>query len=198
MTDFHYPASVDELDAPVADAAPRFYVVSPSKLTILYLATLGIYGLYWFYKHWANYNRNCPDAAPAGNRIWPVARALFSVFFTHDLLGKIKHHGRRHPEVANWSERPLATQMVILAIVSSMLNRASYRSIGSPLTDILSLLVLLPLLYQMLQVQRMVNLGCGDPEGRSNDAFTTANIVWTVLGGLFWCLVIAGLFLPDA
>ncbi len=49
--------------APAADAdygSPRtaapgeaaFYVVSIPKLTILFVATLGVYGAYWFYRHY--------------------------------------------------------------------------------------------------------------------------------------------------
>lgn len=30
-----------------------FYVVSMGKFSALFIATMGLYSLYWFYKHWS-------------------------------------------------------------------------------------------------------------------------------------------------
>lgn len=195
MTDFYSAGSIPEPLPLVADASARFYVVSRRKLAILYLATLGIYGLYWFYQNWARYNRHCPDAKQAGNGIWPIPRAIFSVFFTHDLFAKIHHHGRGSPFVAGWDHRPQATILVVLTLVSNGLNRLSMKEVGSPYTDILSLVLLLPLLNSLMQVQEMINASCRDPEGKTNAALGAANYAWIIGGALFWVLVIIGLLL---
>ncbi|QNA88142.1 hypothetical protein G4G28_05900 [Massilia sp. Dwa41.01b] len=197
MTDFYSTLALDEELPAVAGEQPRFYIVSRRKMAILYLATLGMYGIYWYYKNWACYNKHCPDAAQAGNGVWPIPRAIFSVFFTHDLFEKIKHHGRRSPLVAAWEHRSQATMLVILTLACNLLDRLSMREIGSPTTDILALLILLPILYTKLQAQEMINASCGDPTGETNASFSGANYAWTIIGSLWWGLILIGMRLPE-
>ncbi|MEM9401487.1 MAG: hypothetical protein AAGA44_03230 [Pseudomonadota bacterium] len=40
-------ASVDDVGSNA-----RFYSTGPFKFTLLYLATFGLYGIYWSYKNW--------------------------------------------------------------------------------------------------------------------------------------------------
>ena len=54
--------------------APKFYVVSTLKFWVMMITTLGIYRVYWSYKHWALYK------AKTGQSMWPVMRAIFSIF----------------------------------------------------------------------------------------------------------------------
>jgi hypothetical protein len=181
-----------------ADAAePMFYVVSTRKLAILYVATFGLYALYWFYKNWDRYKDAWPYASEVGSTIWPVPRAVFSVFFVHSLFRKVKTHGEDKPAVARWSNMLDATQMVLLLLVASFLDRAARNSLGSPYTDWLSLAILAPLLFQFVKAQRMINLSCGDPAGTGNSGFSKANYAWIIVGGLWWVLVLIGTFLPD-
>lgn len=176
----------------VAFGGPTFYVVSRKKLAILFIATAGLYGIYWFYKNWRNYKFH-----PSGDRsIWPVPRAIFSIFFTHALFREIKANGHDKPVLAEWNNESHATKLVLTMIVSSVLDRLSYRSIGSPYTDFASLVILAPWLTQLLSAQHMINAGCGDPDGASNSRLTNANYVWIVLGVIFWILVIVGISFP--
>lgn len=178
-------------------AAPTFYVVSRKKLAILYIGTLGLYGFYWFYKNWSNYKHStAPDFNP-DRKIWPVARALFSIFFIHTLFLEIKMFGRDKAGMAEWKSDSLATKLVLTLIVSNVLDRLSRKSIGSPYTDLASLLILAPLLALYLDAQQMINLSCGDPEGKTNSRLTKANYVWIGLGSIVWILAIIGFFLPD-
>jgi hypothetical protein len=177
-------------------AAPVFYVVSRKKLAILYIATLGLYGVYWFYKNWSNYKHAAvPDFNPDRD-IWPAPRGLFSIFFIHALFREIKSYGRDKPALAEWNNEGHATKLVLTMIVSNVLDRLSYRSIGSPYTDLASLLILAPLLALFVEAQQMINVSCGDPDGKSNSRFTKANYVWITLGSIVWILVIIGFFLP--
>jgi hypothetical protein len=180
-----------------ADRAPMFYVVSQRKLAILFLATFGLYAVYWFYKNWDRYKDAWPYASEVGSTIWPVPRAVFSVFFVHSLFRKIKVHGQDKPAVAGWSNNLDATLMVLFLLASSFLDRAANKSLGSPYTDWLSLAILAPLLFQFVKAQEMINLSCGDPGGESNSGFCKANYAWTVCGGLFWILVLIGFILPN-
>ena len=111
-------------------------------------------------------------------------------------MQNIEHH---------WSPNVTATFIVILSIASHILDRFSYREIGSPITDILSLLSLPMILFFLLQAQTAINLSLGDPEGEANSRFTIPNYLWMLLGSSFWLLIIvvlleyAGVVLiPDA
>ena len=80
------PASEIRGESPAgALQAHTFYVVSIPKFCVLYVATFGVYGLYWFYMHWQRYRRGHGQH----ESIWPVPRALFSIFFTHALVARM-------------------------------------------------------------------------------------------------------------
>ena len=88
----------------------------------------------------------------------------------------------------------MATVYVIFAVVSNVAERLSAKDIGSPYSDFISILTLPLVGWVLMQVQRAANAASGDPLGDSNREFTAANIVWIVLGVLFWMLVLVGLF----
>lgn len=177
---------------------PTFYVVSRRKLAILFLATFGLYVVYWFYRNWSNYKHSNSKGFNVDRAIWPVARGIFSIFFTHALFGEIKAYGRDKEALDGWDNESLATQLVLFTIAWNVLDRLSARSIGSPYTDIASLLIMAPVLGLLFSAQRMINIGCDDPAGESNSRLTPANYLWIALGLVVWALVILGFILPEA
>ncbi|QDH68723.1 hypothetical protein [Marilutibacter alkalisoli] len=187
-----YAPPVADVADPVSDVrSDEFYVVGRTKFFLLYFLTLGLYQLYWFYSHWASFRRS------RGISLWPVPRAIFAIFFTHSLTEKIDDRLKKAGSRLAWSRGVLATLLVVLMIASNILDRLSWKEIGSPATDYLSLLVMIPISLVMWRIQEAANHACSDPTGASNQRITWANIVWLVLGGLFWLLVIAGLLLPE-
>jgi hypothetical protein len=184
-------------DADVVFGAPTFYVVSRKKLAILYLATSGLYGVYWFYKNWSNYKNSSSDRFNVDRSIWPVPRGIFSIFFTHALFREVKAYGRDNAALAEWNNESLATQLVLFTIAGNVLDRMSVRSIGSPYTDIASLLIMGPILGLLLSAQHKINLSCDDPDGDSNSRLTNANYVWIGLGLIFWLFAILGFISPS-
>jgi hypothetical protein len=193
MTDSSFAPTLGAVDA---DRDPMFYVVSTRKLAILFLATGGLFAIYWFYKNWDRYKDACPQASKPGSTIWPVPRALLAVFYVHALYRKIKAHGQDKPAVAGWKNNLDATVLVLLLVVSSFLDRAAQHSLGSPYTDWLSLASVVPLLFLFVKAQKMVNLSCNDPDGAGNSGFCKANYAWIICGALFWMFAMIGLFLP--
>lgn len=175
------------MDVPQAGAGSEFYVVSTTKFLVLFFMTLGMYQLYWFYRHWTHYRR-CH-----GGKMWPVARAIFAVFFTHALAREIDASLARAELRHRWSPATLATGFVIFSILSTVCDRLSARDIGSPYTDVIGLLCLLPLAGFLLPIQRAANLACHRPHGESNQGFTWANWLWIGLGALLWLLVLVGM-----
>lgn len=184
-------------EADLASAPPKkFFVVSTRKLTVLFLATLGMYSIYWFYKQWEAYKDGSDFDSDAG-KMWPVMRALFPIFFVFSLLRRLREEGLRHEEIERWSTAPTAGVMTALLVLSQGFDRAANKSLGSPVTDILALVILLPLLAYFLSVQDKVNLVCDDPEGAGNARFTIANYAWIALGVALWLLMILAMLMPN-
>src|SRR5687767_2451938 len=72
---------VNDEEAPAhSEGSAAVYVVAPTKFMLLAFSTMGMYSLYWFYKNWSLRRR------AYGLTIWPVARAIFAVFFAHRLF----------------------------------------------------------------------------------------------------------------
>jgi hypothetical protein len=163
-----------------------YYVVSIRKFTLLFFITLGLYSFYWFTVNWQAYKRE------SGENIRPIARAIFSIFFVHSLYYKIDAKRAECNVSFAWSPKPLATAYVVLSIVGAILDRLAYLEAGSPLVDFLGIATLPFLYYIQLIPQKVVNAFEGDVDGESNDQFTTANIVWIVIGVLLWLMMLIG------
>lgn len=191
MSDNVYAAPLSNLDQQTyAGTEPRFYVVSTRKLLVLYFITIGLYHLYWNYKNWALHNR------ATGEGVWPVPRAIFSIFFTHSLFRDISQHDVTH-ERAEWNAGSNAAFMVLLVIGGNILERMASKGLGSPMTDIASIAMLVPTGLLLKKVQDEINARCGDPTGSGNASFTGANIAWCVAGAIYWALAILGIFYTD-
>ena len=173
------PASaVSEIVAP--DERARFYVVGARKFFVLYFLTMGLYRFYWSSKHWANLR------ARSGAPMWPVARSIFAIFFMHSLTEEIDHTLKRANVRHAWSPRALATGWVVLAIIANICDRLAMKEIGSPNTDLLSILLLAPMGLAVWRIQDAANRACGQPDAESNRQFTGANWIWVVVGTLWW------------
>lgn len=186
------PPQAEIAEPAVAGYGDEFYVVAKRKFFLLYLITLGVYQWYWFYRHWA-LHRRYRDVA-----LWPIPRAIFAIFFTHSLATRIEDRIKGNGSALAESLGGVAGGFVVFQIISNVIDRMSWKGIGSPMTDYLSLLMLVPLSLVLWQIQKAANLACGQPDGTANHRITGANVIWLVLGGLLWLLVIAGLLLPEA
>jgi hypothetical protein len=189
MSENPYQAPESELEVEVenSDVTNQFYIVSIKKFTVLFFSTFGLYSLYWFYKNWKEYKTH------SGKSLWPIPRAIFNIFFTHSLFSEIDKALRNNNKTFNWSPNGLASIYVILALTSHILDKMSMREVGSPYTDVFSVLIL-PLMYlSLIKSQKAINLSQNDPEGASNAVFTAGNYVWIIFGLIFWALVFLGL-----
>ena len=162
--------------------------MSKRKFIVLFAATIGIYQVYWFYENWRLYRDNSDE------KIWPVARAIFSIFFVHSLFRildrKLQGSGHR----MYWNARSNATILVVLIIVNSMLGNA-INTLSSPYVDFLSVATLVPLAFVYCKAQVVINVCCDDPEGTRNDTLTWQNYSWCALGLASWALSLFGLYL---
>jgi hypothetical protein len=186
MTDISItsPAAGEQPVATADEAA--FYVVSRRKMVILSIATMGMYGFYWFYKNWDQYRNHGSASEDARESIWPIPRAIFSVFFVHSLFRKVKAAGMDSPKVAAWNDNRGAWWFVIVSVTLSITHKLETKSIGMPLTSYIGDVCLLLLLLAYVKAQSMINASCGDPDGKSNNKLTAANWVWIVIGALLY------------
>lgn len=184
MTQNAYAVPLASLDAQPAD--DRFYVVSTRKMLVLFFLTAGLFQLYWSFQNWVLHKR------ATGDSIWPLPRALFSIFFIHSLYRRIGAHditGKRD----GWDSGSYAAAMVFLLVAGYCMALAAH---GSEFFALLAMLLIIPVGLVLSHVQAEVNARCGDPEGVTNDAFTIANYVWCMLGAVVWLLFLAGLVVP--
>lgn len=166
----------------------EFYVVSSKKFLVLFITTMGIYCVYWFYKHWRQ------QKITQELKIWPVMRAIFSVFFTHSLFAYIDGRVRDARSDFAWSPGVMATIYVVFSIIASISDNLAANAIGFPYTDFLGTGCLLFIGSSMHRAQMAANIACGDSEGSENANFTGLNFLWIVLGSLFWVAVLLGYY----
>ncbi len=171
---------------------PNFYVVSKRKFYILNILTIGLYQTYWFYRQWKavkDFHRSS---------IWPVARTIFALFFTHSLCDAVDEKITRSTPDFKWKYHDKATLLVVMLFFSSVCSRLSYKGVGSPYTDISLFIFLAIESYLIFFIQNAVNIAAADTEGKQNDSLTAANWVWISIGILLWVFSLIGIFLPES
>jgi len=123
------------------------------------------------------------------------AQVLFLFFFTHSLFNKVDTNLKIKQIKYDWSPKLMATLFVIASIAANVLDRLSYREIGSPLTDVLSIAILPFALLIILKAQEAINLSQNDRYGRSNSQFTIYNYLWIAMGFVIW--IFTAIYLMD-
>jgi hypothetical protein len=173
------PVGHEALAADGPGEPPPFFAVTRLKLTVMLFATVGVYQIYWFYKHWQQTNRW--QMRPVS----PLARAIFSILFAYSLFERVKRFGQ---------EREVAVPAIGSGLLALAYLFGSFAwRLESP-ADFVGLLSWLPLVYFQGRVNALhAQLG-HDPA--LNSRFTGWNLLAIVLGGLLWIFVVAGLFLP--
>ena len=185
-----YKAPEAELET--AENKTEFFIVSTKKLWIMSLVTMGVYGVYWNYKHWRNYKYYDDVVAP----IWPVPRAIFSVFFVSSLFGLIAESYKNQSD-KDWNSSKSAgiyILMVVFNIVFAVLGSGETRQ------DLIFqwlqiILIPLGLTYAMASAQAKANIACLEPNGDSNSKIGIANILWIVFFILYWLLILLGSYM---
>jgi len=174
-------ATLDESESNIQ----ALYVVAPWKFSVLYLGTLGLYAFYWFYKNWKL------QKLRYDLEVLPVARAIFSIFFIHQLFEEIDHQIELNKVDYSWHPSALATVYIIAAIASWVVDRF----IGeSGIELVLSFAPFLVMFTALYRAQSAINHAEKDPKGALNARLTAANILWLVPGLLLVAMVLLSIF----
>ncbi|MCG7497774.1 hypothetical protein MHO82_12960 [Vibrio sp. Of7-15] len=167
----------------------EFYIVSPKKFIIMFFGTLGMYHFYWFYKNWSNYRNK------TGDKVWPIARSIFSVFFTHSLFKKmLGKHSNPTSEMSKMVD-VWALVYVLTYVVSQISDQLPGKEIGFQYTDYISFILLPAACWSLYKAQVLANAVCNNPDGSKNNKFSILNYLWLVLGAVFWSLIVWGMTL---
>ncbi len=178
-TDNPYAPPKAEIPIPPSMSEADFYVVSFKKFLILSVATLGLYSIYWFWKHWTLYKY------ATGDNIWAIPRAIFSIFFTHSLFGKIE----KEAESVAGNPMPSLTFPATLYVITELIYNISDRFMKETsvmLDVIVSIIFVSVITWCLWQAQKQANIACNDVEGESNSHFTGLNYLFIVLGLAMW------------
>jgi hypothetical protein len=181
------------------DKPPRswFYVVSVRKLIVMTFFTFGFYLVYWNYRNWATYKR------ATGEKVIPLLRAFFAVFFLYALLKRVDDGLRARNLASGFSPVLLTLGIVItvmLACAPALLEPGM--STADWLKDVpaeeanYTLLKAYGFMYcvwalqlwLMALVQRAMNFHEADADGKGNSRLTLVNWLWMLPGLLMFTL----------
>lgn len=167
----------------------EFYVVSKLKFYLLFFCTMGLYGFYWNYKNWKQYK------IANNESIWPVARAIFSIFFTHALYGIIDMRAVEKDSAYKWSPNLWASLVVISVIADQIAGKFD----GDGLLSTGFIFVnLIARGYFVFQAQKAINIACGDLDGKSNSRLTVLNFLWIFIMPIVFILAVIAAILAGA
>jgi hypothetical protein len=166
----------------------QYFPVSEGKLITLYIFSFGLYGVYWFYKNWKL------QQPTMDKNIFPLLRAIFSIFFTHSLFNRINRSAEHLEQKHKFNANLLATFFVVAVVVGNLLDRVAVNiSLLENLSDntliITSLIIFLSSAYPLAAVQATVNRINNDILGYLNYKYSLWNYLLIAIGTIFWALV---------
>jgi hypothetical protein len=174
-------ATVDDVvpQAGLAKGQAPFFAVSIFKLVLLSVLTLGIYELYWFYQNWKLIRDR------EGSDIWPVPRAIFTVFFCHACFARIRDFETPAAGKSDLASGWLATAWIITTLMHKL---------PQPwwLISLAAVLFVVPVQARANRINAELS-----PEHDRNSRFTGWNWAIVVFGGIFLLLVLIGSFAPE-
>ncbi len=177
---------------PADENETPFFPVSEGKLITLYILSFGLYGIYWFQQNW---KRQQPMM---DKKIYPVWRAIFSIFFTHSLFKRIDQQAVHLPQQHKFNANALATFFVAAIVVSNVIDRLSIntdmaQSITNTILIITSVVLFLFSAYPLAKVQATINRINNDMLGYLNHKYSVWNYVLIILGTVSWLMLAMGL-----
>ena len=171
------------------DSKIEYFAISPKRLILFSILTLGIYEIYWFYKNWEAVKKF------EGQKIYPFWRSIFAIFFCYSLFKKVLESAKSHAYQNSYSPGWLATAYILLLVIGNGLSRVESYDIGF---NLIWLIIAIATFIPLLSVQKAINFNNGkikdDFELRKE--FSGGEVVLIVVGVIWFLLVLVGIFLP--
>lgn len=179
-----------------SQGALPWFAVGQTKLMVMSVCTAGIYLVYWFERQFRFQKHTY------GEKTWPLARALFSVFFTHDLFRRVQMAAREKGLQHAWSAGSEATTFVVLVILDRLIDRVGGKLATGTTAVALSLIGIVftaVVARPVVRVQGTINtiLEQTQPNFIRNERFTAVNWLVISLGVMVLALAAFGTLMPD-
>jgi len=187
-----YAVSEASIEGAGAHTAPSttipFHGVTTRKLSILMVATVGIYSLVWFYRNWVRLR----DLA--AQDVWPIPRSIFGAF----TFFRLRNHSQEWFTISDLIVPSKLANAPVIYLVCAFLSGRGGRAVEDfPVLELA--LIVFPLMGQiaaMNTAQDAINqLIDGAADGAPpDDDLGGAAIAAIALGALFWALILFGTF----
>jgi hypothetical protein len=167
----------------------EYFAISPKRLALFSILTLGIYEIYWFYKNWQAVK------SAEGAKISPFWRAIFAIFFCHSLFKKVLESAKSYAYRESYSPDWLATAYIFLLVIGNGLSRVESYEVGF---NLLWLIIAISTFIPLMSVQKAINFNNGKIKGGDvlKPGFSGGEVVLIVIGVIWFLLVLIGTFLP--
>lgn len=171
------------------DSKIEYFAISPKRLILFSILTLGIYEIYWFYKNWEAVKKF------EGQKIYPFWRSIFAIFFCYSLFKKVLESAKSHAYQNSYSPGWLATAYILLLVVGNGLSRIESYDIGF---NLIWLIIAIATFIPLLSVQKAINFNNGKIKDDFEliKEFSGGEVVLIVVGVIWFLLVLVGIFLP--
>lgn len=167
----------------------EYFAISPKRLALFSILTLGIYEIYWFYKNW--------DAIKKAEnlKISPLGRAIFTVFYCNSLFKKVLESAKSHNYQNSYSPGWLATAYILLLVIGNGLSRVESSDVGF---NLLWLVIAISSFIPLLSIQKAINFNNEKVKGNSDlkSGFSGGEVVLIIIGLAWFLLVLWGSFIP--
>lgn len=180
----------------LAENETPFFPVSEGKFITLYILSFGLYGVYWFYQHWKR------QKTMMDKKIYPLWRAIFSIFFTHSLFKRINQQAVHLPQQHKFNPNMLATFFVATIILSHLIEPLSMgsdtlKNMTSQTFITTSLVLFLISTYPLVKAQATINRINNDMLGLLNHKYSIWNYIIIVIGAMFWLILAMGILVES-
>lgn len=156
-----------------------YFVVSPRKLALMSFFSLGLYWWFCFHRHWIH------QRCATGDRMWPLARAFFLIFYLYPLIRRLDRDLVRAGLGRRWS--PTALFLLYLAGMICQICSGLVVDVINPLWFLpLAIGANALLIWVEVKLQQAANLLAGDPQGAQNSRISWGNWIWVTPGLLLW------------
>lgn len=186
-----YKAPEAELHSADSNSNSPYFIVSIKKLWVMSMVTMGSYLVVWNYFHWRAIKHI------ENSNIWPVPRAIFSIFFVFSLFNRFDASVNANGQRYAWSPFMCAAVYFIVNIVLGIFSGMTeyFEATALLIFDIpLTIVVIALTTFVTVKAQIAANMVCNDEQGQSNDRFTAANIAWMLFFLVLWALYIVSIF----
>jgi len=161
----------------------QLYVVSISKLIIMSASSMGLYLVYWSYRHWLLIR------GQRGLKLFPLLCAIFSALTMYSLMKKIiaRCHEVKQPVEGTALGVTLMYWLPSLIIFGWDLGFDEHMANSLPLSVFIVISLMLPIIritfiiVALVQMQQAANICEGDPHGLQNSKITWTNVMWLII-----------------